>query len=154
MSVMTYLLHLDPDACADVLASATLGRLGVIVDGRPEIFPVNHVYDRQTGCVAFPTNVGTKLRAALDWPWVAFEVDGVEHDGGAGWSVLVVGRAETITDPDAVARAGARPARALGRRGGRDMGPDRSDEGDRAENLRLRERDHHPTWAGSAWRVG
>jgi nitroimidazol reductase NimA-like FMN-containing flavoprotein (pyridoxamine 5'-phosphate oxidase superfamily) len=104
MSVMTYLVDIAPDACADLLASSTLGRLGVIVDGRPEIFPVNHVYDRETGCVAFPTNVRTKLRAALDWPWVAFEVDGLEHDGGAGWSVLVVGRAETITDPDAVTR--------------------------------------------------
>jgi nitroimidazol reductase NimA-like FMN-containing flavoprotein (pyridoxamine 5'-phosphate oxidase superfamily) len=104
MSVMTYLVDIDPDSCADLLASSTLGRLGVIVDGRPEIFPVNHVYDRQTGCVAFPSNVRTKLHAALDWPWVAFEVDGLHTDGGGGWSVLVVGRAETITDPKEVAR--------------------------------------------------
>jgi uncharacterized protein len=104
MSVMTYLVDIHPDACADLLASSTLGRLGVIVDGRPEIFPVNHVYDRQTGCVAFPTNGRTKLHAALDWPWVAFEVDGLERDGGAGWSVLVVGRAETITDPEDITR--------------------------------------------------
>jgi uncharacterized protein len=105
MSLMTYLIDIDPAECADLLASSTLGRLGVIVDGRPEIFPVNHVYDRQNGSVAFPTNARTKLRAALDWPWVAFEVDGIDADGEGGWSVLVVGRAEAITDPDEIARA-------------------------------------------------
>ena len=104
MSVTTFLVDIDPDSCADLLASSTLGRLGVIVDGRPEIFPVNHVYDRQSGCVVFPTNARTKLRAALDWPWVAFEVDGIEPDGGGGWSVLVVGRAEDITELGEVPR--------------------------------------------------
>jgi uncharacterized protein len=54
-----------------------------------------------------PTKAGTKLRAALDWPWVAFEVDGLDPDGGGGWSVLVVGRAEEVTDSDLVARAAA-----------------------------------------------
>jgi hypothetical protein len=47
-----------------------------IVNGRPQIFPVNHVYDRPSGCVVFPTRAGIKLHGALDWPWVAFEVDG------------------------------------------------------------------------------
>jgi hypothetical protein len=44
-------------------------------------------------------------RAALDWPWVAFEIDGVESDGDGGWSVLVVGTAEVVTDPEEVALA-------------------------------------------------
>src|SRR6266508_5836297 len=35
---------------------------------------------------------GTKLHAALDSPWVAFEIDGLDPDGTGGWSVLVVGR--------------------------------------------------------------
>jgi uncharacterized protein len=77
----------------------------VIVDGRPQIFPVNHVYDRPSGCVVFPTRAGTKLHGALDWPWVAFEVDGLDRDGGGGWSVLVAGRAEEVTDPDLIDRA-------------------------------------------------
>ena len=69
-----------------------------------QAFPVNHVYDRETGCVAFPTNRGTKLHGALDWPWVAYEVDGLDPDGDGGWSVAVVGRAEAITDSSEISR--------------------------------------------------
>lgn len=104
MATQTWLIHLSADDCADLLAASTLGRLGVVIDGRPEIFPVNHVYDRDTGTVAFPTNDRTKLHAALDWPFVAFEVDGVEPDDESGWSVALVGRAEEITDPGDIAR--------------------------------------------------
>jgi nitroimidazol reductase NimA-like FMN-containing flavoprotein (pyridoxamine 5'-phosphate oxidase superfamily) len=117
MTALTYLIDIDPEGCADLLASCNLGRLGVIVDGRPEIFPVNHVYDRPSGCVVFPTNTRTKLRAALDWPWVAFEVDAVQPDDSGGWSVLVVGRAEAIDDPALIARA-ARERRVLWAAGG------------------------------------
>jgi uncharacterized protein len=49
-----------------LLAAATLGRLGVIVDGRPEVFPVNHVYDHESGYVVFPRKARTTLHAALD----------------------------------------------------------------------------------------
>ena len=66
MSAVTYVVDIGPEDCADLLASSSLGRLGVIVDGRPEIYPVNHVYDRETGCVVFPSNPRTKLRAALE----------------------------------------------------------------------------------------
>ena len=115
----TWLIHLTEARCEELLARATLGRLGVVVDGRPEIFPVNHVFDPANRSVAFPTNAGTKLRAALDWPWVAFEVDGVDVDaddgdqgGDVGWSVMVVGRAEEIDDPIEIATLETlRPAR-------------------------------------------
>jgi len=103
MVMTTYIVDLEPRACIDLLARSGVGRLGVVVAGRPEIFPINHVYDRASGCVVFPSNAGTKLRAALDWPWVGFEVDGVAEDG-SGWSVMVVGRAEEMTDPEEVAR--------------------------------------------------
>jgi hypothetical protein len=104
MATMTYLVDIDLEGCQELLASAALGRLGVIVDGRPEVYPVNHVFDRETGCVAFPSRVDRKHRAALNWPSVAFEVDGVSEDGDSAWSVLVVGPAEPITDPDVIER--------------------------------------------------
>jgi uncharacterized protein len=103
-NTVTYVIEMSQESCADLLATTTVGRLGVIVNGRPEIFPVNHVYDHESGTVAFPTNVGTKLHAALDWPSVAFEVDGLSRDGEEGWSVLVVGRAEEVADPEEIAR--------------------------------------------------
>jgi len=104
MTVQTWLIDITPEECEDLLAASSLGRLGVVIDGRPEIFPVNHVLDRTTGTVAFPTNTGTKLHAALHWPFVAYEVDGIAPDGESGWSVLVVGRAEEITDRDEIER--------------------------------------------------
>jgi nitroimidazol reductase NimA-like FMN-containing flavoprotein (pyridoxamine 5'-phosphate oxidase superfamily) len=103
----TWLEDLPALECADLLESSWLGRLGVTVDGHPEIFPVNHVFDRRTGTVLFPTNARTKLHCALDEPLVAFEVDGVYPNELVGWSVLVVGAAEEETDPEMIAWAQA-----------------------------------------------
>lgn len=108
MIVQTWHVEIGADECRRLLAEATLGRLAVLVDGRPEIYPVNHVFDPASGCVTFPTGRGTKLRAALGWPYVGFEVDGLDPDGTGGWSVLVVGRAEEITDPEQVRTLAAR----------------------------------------------
>ena len=88
--------------CADRLEKSWLGRLAGIVDGHPEVFPVNHVYERDRGSLIFPTRAATKLHAALTWPSVAFEVDGLDEDG-SGWSVLAVGSAEEETDPVVIA---------------------------------------------------
>jgi nitroimidazol reductase NimA-like FMN-containing flavoprotein (pyridoxamine 5'-phosphate oxidase superfamily) len=104
VAIRTWRIEIPPEECEELLAGAELGRLGVVVAGRPEIFPVNHVYDASTGSVVFPTNERTKWRAALDWPWVAFEVDGMEADRTGGWSVAVVGRAEELTDDSDFAR--------------------------------------------------
>jgi hypothetical protein len=54
--------------------------------------------------VVFPSHTGAKLHAALEWPGVAFEVDGGEDDERGAWSVLVVGRAEEVTDPAVIER--------------------------------------------------
>jgi nitroimidazol reductase NimA-like FMN-containing flavoprotein (pyridoxamine 5'-phosphate oxidase superfamily) len=104
MTTQTWLIHLSEGECESRLAESTLGRLGVIVSGRPEVFPVNYVIDPSTGYVAFPAQPGTKLASALDWPWVGFEIDGIEPDGDEGWSVMIVGRAEEVDDCNVVAR--------------------------------------------------
>jgi nitroimidazol reductase NimA-like FMN-containing flavoprotein (pyridoxamine 5'-phosphate oxidase superfamily) len=108
MTTGTWLVDIPTTECNALLAEARLGRLAVVVDGRPEIFPVNHVFDETDGCVAFPTNANTKLHAALSWPFVAFEIDGMDDDPPRGWSVLVVGHAEEVTDADVIARLAAR----------------------------------------------
>lgn len=119
MTVRTWHIDMTREECEALLAASPLGRLGVVVDGRPEIFPVNHVFDPRSGCVVFPTNRRTKLAAALDWPWVAYEVDGIEPDDTGGWSVAIVGRAEVVTDPLEIARI--RPLRRVMWAAGRDV---------------------------------
>jgi nitroimidazol reductase NimA-like FMN-containing flavoprotein (pyridoxamine 5'-phosphate oxidase superfamily) len=123
VAIQTWRIEITPEECAALLDGAALGRLGVIVAGRPEIFPVHHVYDASTGTIVFPTNERTKWRAALDWPWVAFEVDGMDADRTGGWSVAVVGRAEELTDGAEIARLAQRRAAPWG--GGRGPGPPR-----------------------------
>jgi nitroimidazol reductase NimA-like FMN-containing flavoprotein (pyridoxamine 5'-phosphate oxidase superfamily) len=106
--VRTWYITLGPEECRDRLARSTLGRLAVVTNGRPEIFPVNHVYDSVTDTIVFPTREGTKLTGALDWPWVAFEVDGVDPSGDSGWSVMVVGHAEEVHDSAEIVRIAPR----------------------------------------------
>ena len=108
----TWLEELDGRTCAELLAVSWMGRLAVTVDDHPEVFPVNHAFDPVTGDIAFPSRTGTKLHAALSAPWVAFEVDGVMEHDSSGWSVLVIGRAEEMTDPRDIERmTGLRHAR-------------------------------------------
>lgn len=86
--------HLSAAECLDRLAAAPFGRLGVIVAGRPEIYPVSHLVHE--GDILFRTGSGTKFDGAVEQP-VAFEVDG--HDDGTkiAWSVLVTGVAVEVT---------------------------------------------------------
>jgi nitroimidazol reductase NimA-like FMN-containing flavoprotein (pyridoxamine 5'-phosphate oxidase superfamily) len=108
MTVETWLEELSEPVCRWHLAHASIGRLGVIVDGVAQIFPVNHVVDEETGHIVFPTNARTKMHAALASSKVSFEVDGVDEGGRSAWSVLVVGRAEEITEPEVAERAAER----------------------------------------------
>jgi len=103
----TWLEELSEAVCQHHLARALIGRLAVVVDGHPEVFPVNHVVDDETGDIVFPSNRRTKLYAALHGP-VAFEADGVDDGGKSAWSVVAFGRGEDITGTDEAARAMAR----------------------------------------------
>ncbi len=80
--------------CWDLLRANEVGRLGISVGGRPDIFPVNYVADH--GTIVFRTAEGTKLAAVVMESPVAFEVDG--EDLGVAWSVVVKGRAVEIAD--------------------------------------------------------
>jgi len=82
----------EPEAWA-LLRQALVGRLAVVVDDRPEIFPVNHLVDH--GSVVFRSAKGTKLAGAVGH-WVAFEVDGYDVDKGVAWSVVLKGEAQEV----------------------------------------------------------
>jgi nitroimidazol reductase NimA-like FMN-containing flavoprotein (pyridoxamine 5'-phosphate oxidase superfamily) len=90
--------------CLELLDTEEVGRLSVVLDGRPEVFPVNYVLagDR----ILFRTEEGTKLDGATRAP-VAFEVDHFERETRSGWSVVVHGRAalHTVFDSHAEQRA-------------------------------------------------
>jgi len=88
--------------CWNLLREAVVGRLAVIVDGQPDIFPVNPIVDH--GTIVFRTAAGTKLASAKG-KIVAFEVDGYDSSTSQAWSVVAKGRAVEILERDETLRA-------------------------------------------------
>jgi uncharacterized protein len=87
--------------CRRLLATEQVGRLGVVLEGQPEIFPVNYTLDGDG--ILFRTADGSKLEGALHGP-VVFEVDHLEPDSRSGWSVVIHGWAERYTRFDTPSR--------------------------------------------------
>ncbi|MBB2892739.1 pyridoxamine 5'-phosphate oxidase family protein [Flexivirga oryzae] len=86
-------VELPTDECWELTRSVRVGRLAVIVDGKPDIFPVNHLVDDET--IVIRTGSGTKHSAADRQP-VAFEVDGYDLQHAVAWSVVIKGTARSI----------------------------------------------------------
>ncbi len=89
-SVQAHLEEIAVDECVQLLADHHLGRLAVVVDDQPLVFPVNYVMSGRS--IVFRTDPGTKLHAA-NGHRVAFEIDHFDARYHDGWSVLVVGTA-------------------------------------------------------------
>ncbi|VXC21698.1 conserved hypothetical protein [Arthrobacter sp. 9AX] len=94
--------RLSFDQCWDLLASETVGRLGLVVDDHPEIFPVNYVLDNRT--IVFRTGRGRKLWGAMAARPSVLEIDGYDPPSEEAWSVVVRGETQLIDDHDEVAR--------------------------------------------------
>lgn len=98
---------LDREECLNLLASRSVGRVGITIAALPAIFPVNFAV--MDGDIVFRSSPGSKLTAAAQRAVVAFEVDDADNMFHSGWSVLVVGPAYEITDPAELERAHALP---------------------------------------------
>jgi nitroimidazol reductase NimA-like FMN-containing flavoprotein (pyridoxamine 5'-phosphate oxidase superfamily) len=86
------------EECLTLLATEDVGRLVVVLAGRPLVFPLNYALDGDA--VVFRTAPGTKLHA-IDRSLVAFEVDRWTTSPQSGWTVTVQGWAQEITSADA-----------------------------------------------------
>ncbi len=87
--------EIDEEECFSLLESQDLGRLAIVRDGRPEIFPVNYaIADR---IIAIRSQPGVKLTYG-SLAHVAFEVEDIDPETREGWVVEVRGFAEDITD--------------------------------------------------------
>jgi nitroimidazol reductase NimA-like FMN-containing flavoprotein (pyridoxamine 5'-phosphate oxidase superfamily) len=80
--------------CLQLLDQHDLGRIAIVVDGQPHIFPVNYALSHRV--VTFRTARGTKLSNAPGSK-VAFEIDEYDAASRVGWSVLVQGVAVDAT---------------------------------------------------------
>ena len=94
--------------CDRHLRSESIGRVAVMVDGHPEVFPVNYAVDER-GDIFFRSDPGSKLAAVATAPTIAFEIDSIDEEREVGWSVLVVGRARWLASPEQIAKVRTLP---------------------------------------------
>jgi hypothetical protein len=83
-----------------LLSSVSLGRAVFTARALPAIRPVNHVVEDDA--VIIRTDLGSALAGAvLRAPQVvvAYEADVIDADTHLGWSVVVTGLADVVTDP-------------------------------------------------------
>jgi nitroimidazol reductase NimA-like FMN-containing flavoprotein (pyridoxamine 5'-phosphate oxidase superfamily) len=90
--------HLPPEECRELLAAKFVGRVGFNGPDGPQVLPVNYVVHRRG--IFFRTAVGSALADAMRSSRVAFEIDDIDEFLQSGWSVMAVGDAELVDDPD------------------------------------------------------
>jgi uncharacterized protein len=95
---------LTEEQARQLLATGEVGRVGITIGALPAIFPVN--YRLIDGAIVFRTAPGSKMSAATEGAVIAFEVDDYQLADRTGWSVLAVGPAEVIEDPELAAQVG------------------------------------------------
>ena len=93
--------------CMQLLGTKQVGRLGVIAGGYPVIVPVNYGLDGEA--VVIRSDPGTKLDAAA-YERVTFEVDDIDDEHHAGWSVLLRGCAWEVRSEEEVLYRGTHAA--------------------------------------------
>lgn len=93
------LAKLTAGECWDRLGTHGIGRIALPVHPGPGVFPVSYSVDGHT--VVYRT-AERGAAAAEHSGKISFEVDHIDEHQSTGWSVLIVGIAEHVTDPDAV----------------------------------------------------
>src|ERR1700680_1925788 len=90
-------LILPEDECWALLRNHNVGRLAVVIDGGPRIFPIN--YAAADNALVFRTEPGAK-REHGPGSVACFEIDEYDQSDSSAWSVMVVGDLEDITDAE------------------------------------------------------
>lgn len=95
------LSELGEQECRRLLSTHGVGRLALSTEEAPVVVPVN--YSVVDDAIVFRTQPDSVPAQGIGHE-VAFEVDRVDDALSQGWSVLVRGPAEPVTDPDAARR--------------------------------------------------
>jgi uncharacterized protein len=88
--------ELSEHDCKALLTQHTAGRVGFMAGDGPQILPVTYQY--RNGSVIFRTSPVGPLAGLVRRTSVAFEIDNIDEENKSGWSVLVLGFAEALTD--------------------------------------------------------
>jgi len=92
------LRELTEAECWQRLAERSVGRIAYVERGGPVVLPLNYV--ARDGRIWVQTASYNQLAIHLPGQQAAFEIDDVDDRTRTGWSVLVRGRAEHVTDTE------------------------------------------------------
>ena len=99
------MLDLPREECVRLLASHRFGRLAVSMGERaPALRPINYVLEEPSQSVVFRTAARSGFHALLRSAEATFEIDGIEDRARTGWSVIMSGVADEVTNPDEISR--------------------------------------------------
>jgi nitroimidazol reductase NimA-like FMN-containing flavoprotein (pyridoxamine 5'-phosphate oxidase superfamily) len=88
-------VELSRSECEKLLAEHSVGRVALNAPAGPQILPVTYGYYAKT--VVFRTSPYGVLSSLERHARVAFEIDEIDEERLSGWSVLVTGSAERVT---------------------------------------------------------
>lgn len=91
-------ITLSEERCVALLRSCVVGRVGLLTRTEMQIIPVN--YSVVEDAVVMRVDPHGVLGTHAPGQEVAFEIDEVDHDRWRGWSVLVHGTGELVSDPE------------------------------------------------------
>jgi nitroimidazol reductase NimA-like FMN-containing flavoprotein (pyridoxamine 5'-phosphate oxidase superfamily) len=91
----------------ELLDTVEVGRVVFTAAALPSVVPVCYLRDGDS--VLMATSADARLARAATGGLLAFEVDSVDPRTRTGWSVIVMGVAEVVHDPDERNRAGTIP---------------------------------------------
>ena len=89
---------LDRALCLELLRAVTVGRVGYVTTEGPRILPVNYTLAEEH--IVFRTLAYGEIAEHVLDQRVAFEVDHMDQNFQSGWSVLVTGQCELLTEAE------------------------------------------------------
>jgi nitroimidazol reductase NimA-like FMN-containing flavoprotein (pyridoxamine 5'-phosphate oxidase superfamily) len=96
MEVESHIDALSAEVCRHLLANEQVGRVAFVdTTGYPVVLPVNYFFEDEL--IVFRTDVDGKFDA-VPQRQVAFEVEHLAPSCHAGWSVLVQGEGQDLTE--------------------------------------------------------
>ena len=97
---MSQPVEMSLSECRDLLDGGVVGRVAMATPVGPRIVPVNYAVHEDT--IVFRTTPYSQLSAYGRNTELAFEIDHLDYDSHQGWSVVAVGRAHVVDDPDEI----------------------------------------------------
>ncbi len=92
-------VELTVEECLDLLHGGVLGRVALSTPMGPRIVPINYTMDGDDA-ILFRTTPYSEL-GTYGWNTdLAFEIDQIDYEKHQGWSVVAIGRAALVEDPD------------------------------------------------------